>query len=304
MSNKPNTRLIGAFVVGAVVLIVLIFLVFGSGKIFQQTDTWVVFFRGDVNGLRVGAPVKVKGVEIGSVTSIRGLFDENANILVEVIIETIQAAFDAVEEWAESEGELSDEELIEFYINKGFRAQLQSLSMVTGQLYVKWDYFPDTEAVLTGLNPDYTEIPSVPATTEELMGKLSASLTSLSEVPIGEIAKSLIYTMQGLDSLIRAPELIHMVSEFSETMQQTEILLKRIENRVDPLSGSLESTSEDAGRTLQRMEELLAELRNEIANDRYELRSALRQFAEANRSLRLLTQYLQENPRSIIFGKD
>ena len=80
--------------------------------------------------------------------------------------------------------------------------------------------------------------------------------------------------------------------------------MKRIENRVDPLSGSLESTSNEANKTLQKMEELLIELRAEIANDRYELRSALRQFSEANRSLRLLSQYLQENPRSIIFGKD
>ena len=45
MSNKPNTRLIGAFVVGAIVLIVLVFLVFGSGKIFERTDSWVIFFR-------------------------------------------------------------------------------------------------------------------------------------------------------------------------------------------------------------------------------------------------------------------
>ena len=304
MSNKPNTRLIGAFVVGAVELIVLVFLVFGSGKIFKRTDTWVVFFRGDVNGLKVGAPVKVKGVEIGSVVSIRGLLDEKADIQVEVVIETIHEALDAVEEWALASEEASDEKIIQFYIDKGFRAQLQSLSMVTGQLYVKWDYFPDSPAILTGLNQDYPEIPSVPTTQEELMGKLRASLNTISDLPLKDIIQSLQFTLQGLDSLIQSPELIKMLADFSVTLQQAETLMKRIESRVDPLTGSLESTSENATQTLQRMEKLLTILQTEIANDRYELRSALRQFTEMNRSLRLLTQYLQENPQSVIFGKD
>ena len=80
--------------------------------------------------------------------------------------------------------------------------------------------------------------------------------------------------------------------------------MKRLEDRVDPLYGNLEGTSDGARQTLDRMENLLQEIQTGVANDRYELRLALRQFTEANRSLRLLAEYLQENPRSIIFGKD
>ncbi|NOQ98390.1 MAG: MCE family protein, partial [Calditrichae bacterium] len=168
MSDKPNTRLIGAFVVGAVALIVLVFLVFGSGKLFQETNKWVIFFHGNVNGLKVGAPVKVRGVEIGSVTNIRGLLDEKGNVHVEVIVETIDAALDAVKEWSERREEMSIEEFMAWYIERGFRAQLQSQSIVTGQLYIMWDFFPDSPTILTGLNTKYPEIPSVPTTTEEL----------------------------------------------------------------------------------------------------------------------------------------
>jgi paraquat-inducible protein B len=304
MSNKPNTRLIGAFVVGAVTLIVLIFLVFGSGKLFEETNTWVVFFRGNVNGLKVGAPVKVKGVEIGTVKSIRGLMDENGEVHVEVVVETIQAALDAVKEWVEKRDKMSMKEFITWYIERGFRAQLRSQSMLTGQLYIAWDFFPDTPIILTGLNTEYPEIPSVPTTTEELQNTIRQGLDSFGQVPLVEITNSLLYTLNGLDSLIRSPEVSDMMTETSRALKQANGLMKRLEERIDPLYGNIEGTSNDARQTLERMEILLREIQTGVANDRYELRLALRQFTEANRSLRLLAEYLQENPRSIIFGKD
>lgn len=304
MTNKPNTRLIGAFVVGAVALIVLVFMVFGSGKLFEETNTWVIFFQGNVNGLKVGAPVKVRGVEIGTVKKIRGLLDEKGEVHVEVVVETIEAALDAVREWSERRGDMPIEALIQWYIERDLRAQLRSQSMLTGQLYIAWDFFPDTPIILTGLNPKYPEIPSVPTTSEELQNTIRQGLNSFSQVPLVEITNSLLYTLNGLDSLIRSPEVSKMMTETSRTLRQANVLLKRMEERVDPIYGNIEGTSNDARQTLYRMENLLQEIQTGVANDRYELRLALRQFTEANRSLRLLAEYLQENPRSIIFGKD
>jgi paraquat-inducible protein B len=304
MSNKPNTRLIGAFVVGAVTLIVIIFLVFGSGKLFQRTDEWVIFFRGNVNGLKIGAPVKVKGVEIGSVKKIRGLMDEEGEIHVEVIVETIDAALDAVEEWERNRGEMPIEEFVAWYIERGFRAQLKSQSMLTGQLYIAWDFFPEHPAILIGLNPDYPEIPSIPTTIEEIEMQLQQGMNSLSQVPIRDLTHSLLYTLNGIDSLARSPQVYSSFEALSVSLQKSATLMSSLEKQIDPVSGSLVKTAEEMNKTLNRMEDLLVEIQQGIANDRYEMRMALKQFAEANRSLRFLAEYLQENPRSLIFGKD
>jgi paraquat-inducible protein B len=71
MGRRSNPTLIGAFIVGAVALIVIGLLVFGRGQLFTEKRTYVLYFDGSVKGLNVGAPVDFQGVKIGSVTDIK-----------------------------------------------------------------------------------------------------------------------------------------------------------------------------------------------------------------------------------------
>jgi len=88
MNKKTSPALIGAFVVGAVVLLVIAVIAFGSGRLFRQTKEFVLYFDGTVNGLHIGAPVKFKGVEIGSVKNILLQLDNDTRVdKIPVIIE-------------------------------------------------------------------------------------------------------------------------------------------------------------------------------------------------------------------------
>ena len=87
MNKKISPTMIGAFVLGAVALIVIAILVFGSGRLFRQTRDFVLYFDNSVNGLRIGAPVKIKGVEIGSVKDIRLQLEKSKELKIPVIIE-------------------------------------------------------------------------------------------------------------------------------------------------------------------------------------------------------------------------
>ena len=71
MKQRVSPTLIGAFVLGAVLLAVTAVVLIGSGRFFRRTSPFVLYFPGSVNGLRIGAPVKFRGVEIGSVEDIR-----------------------------------------------------------------------------------------------------------------------------------------------------------------------------------------------------------------------------------------
>ena len=79
MGKRINPATVGAFVLGALGLILAAVVVFGSGNLFRKTHEFVIYFAGDINGLRVGAPVKFKGVEIGQVSRIQLRLEQEVN---------------------------------------------------------------------------------------------------------------------------------------------------------------------------------------------------------------------------------
>src|SRR5215467_9894924 len=95
MRTQANARLVGAFILGALVLAITAVAVLGSGRLFRTTHPFILVFRGNVNGLRVGAPVKIKGVTIGSVTDVElrldfgleGVGSSQGGIKIPVLIE-------------------------------------------------------------------------------------------------------------------------------------------------------------------------------------------------------------------------
>ncbi|HEV2171457.1 MAG TPA: MlaD family protein, partial [Candidatus Binatus sp.] len=137
MGKRVNPATVGAFVLGGVALILAAVVAFGSGNLFRTMHEFVIFFPGDINGLRVGAPVKFKGVEIGQVKRIKLRLDQqvdpqNNRLLAEVRIPVV---IELDEDKIVSHGstlDLSDPHTIPNLIREGMRAQLGSDSFVTG----------------------------------------------------------------------------------------------------------------------------------------------------------------------------
>src|SRR5260221_8187589 len=145
MGKKINPTLIGLFVVGAIAVAVGGVIVFGSGQYFKHTEKFVMFFPGSVNGLSIGAPVKFKGVDIGSVTDIRLVMhrdqDVDQQLTIPVYVETNPSKISV----DGTRLEMTDPKNLALLIEHGLRAQLQSQSLVTGMLFVQIDFFPETE---------------------------------------------------------------------------------------------------------------------------------------------------------------
>jgi paraquat-inducible protein B len=118
MSKKASKSLIGAFVLGALVLVVAAVVVFGSGKFFRQVKKDVMFFEGSVKGLQIGAPVMFRGVQIGQVTDI--VLRINAKELIAFIpvyIEIYPQKIVPIEDKP-----IYDEQYLQALIKKGLRA--------------------------------------------------------------------------------------------------------------------------------------------------------------------------------------
>src|ERR1700743_515716 len=119
MSKKANPALVGSFVIGAIVLVVIAIVALGSANLFQSRPHAVAYFPGSVNGLAVGAPVTWLGVRIGSVTEVRMDFDaQRRAVRIPVFMEFEPERVNIV-------GGEADTIKIKDLVSKGLRAQLQ-----------------------------------------------------------------------------------------------------------------------------------------------------------------------------------
>jgi len=301
MSAKANPTTVGVFVIGAVVLAVVVVLVFGSGTFFGEKERYVVFFSESVNGLSVGAPVKMRGVKIGEVRSIRALFDEAGNVHIEVLIESLVNVVEATGTFLEH---ASQKESLDYLVQKqGLRAQLALQSIVLGQLYVNIDYFPGTKAVFTHLNDKYYEVPSIPQSSA-IQADIERLVDVIVDLPLEETVARLNRFLAHADTAVMGVDLAGLVARAESTLGELEELTGTLDRRLGPTTESLMETSESARATLARADTLFAQLIEISAERDDELAVTLRDLQEAARAFAELTDYLQRHPSSLIWGKD
>ena len=294
MSKQASPTLIGAFVVGAIALVVTALLVFGSGHFFTDRRPWVAYFPGSVKGLRVGAPVNFRGVAIGEVNSISVLYnDKDGSMTIPVVVEIQPDRITVIDEIGSERAESNE---LQDLIDRGLRAQLQVDSLVTGLLSVELGFYPDTPADLVEVaSPDFEklpQIPTIPSTLEELEQSVGAVMQEipdllkdvrelLQEVMSGEtganIEKILVGVQQFTDGMDKAGPTIRKVLEETE---ETVVAIKQVAETADRILTSndqaIDTTISDLQDTIGAARRMVDQVNLMIAENR----QGLRDFSE------------------------
>jgi paraquat-inducible protein B len=330
MGKKANPKLIGVFVLGAVVLLVAGIMIFGSGRFFQKKDTYVLFFEADVKGLTLGAPVTLKGVQIGSVTGVKLLFDREllrfrtavyVEILPDTVTEIPAAGGVSVRDMVEG----GTQEMVDMFIQRGLRGVLQMQSFVTGKLQVAMEFRPGTSVYLEGLDKRYPEIPTIPSELQQLAKKLES-------LKIDELVDKAVHAVESIDKLVSSPDLAESVSNLNLALKDVRKLVQDLDREVKPLSTGVQVTLKDARKllnsadgqvtrlsdsavetlesaqsALEEAEEMLETVNEEVIGERaalrYQLVVALDEMSRAFRAVRLLVEYLEQRPDALLRGK-
>lgn len=323
MAKPASKTLIGAFVVGAAALVVAAVALFGSGKFFAERPRFVMFFPGSVNGLEVGSPVQFRGVKIGQVTEVSAKIDKNLSVVIPVYVEYDPASLTVPEElkrfmkgWRYP--------FIQKLISKGLKGQLRMKSLITGQLYVSLDFYPEKPIKLVGLDKRYPEIPTMPSTAEVLMA-------TLEQVPLTEITNKLLKVTEGVEKIVNSPEIDGSLKNLHQGLKDMGALVRNINAEVKPLAASLSDTSGAArnafaqaektlafndgapGKMAESFQKTLEELRGAISsyeslaernvNIGYDLTKTLQEIERAASSIRALSDYLERHPEALVKGK-
>jgi len=258
MSKPANKTMIGLFVVGAIALIVVAIGVLGSGKFFKQQYKYYVVFEGSVKGLNVGSPVVFRGVKIGAVSVIRMQFNYATKAMtILVYVDSDPTQFEVVNIDEATAEEIARERdryaMIRQMIARGLRAQLEMQSIVTGQLQIALDFYPDKPAVLTGIDKTTQEIPSIPTPLQELTKKLET-------LPLDQIFNNINLAADGIAKLVQSPELKESVVNLNTALKDVQTLVRNADAQVKPLSAGLSETVRDAQKLIKNADAQVASL--------------------------------------------
>ncbi len=259
---------------------------------------YALYFKESLRGLAVGAPVTLLGLPAGEVTSIGLEFDEaKANVRPRVVItffpERLMAYASTKADARGFAPALKDEQKRRAFLrrlieDRGLRGQLKSGSLLTGQLYVAFDYYPKAPKVKVNLSQEEPELPVVPGTLVELEEKVGSIVDKIDKLPLEAIARDLKKDLEDLDQTLTSAN-------------------KLISNADAQLVPGLKTGIEDLRKTLAAVERAAnsadTSLLGSNAPAQQELRDALQEFARAARSLRILTDQLERQPSSVIRGK-
>jgi paraquat-inducible protein B len=323
--NRANPAVIGGFVIGAIALIVLGLLAFGGTNWFATRNKYVAYFPGSVKGLQVGAPVDFRGVTIGRVTDIKVLFNPaEVSARIPVVME-----FDPTQiEVVGGEQIMAGAEGANRLIDAGFRAQLQSQSLLTGLLFVNLDFLPKSPVRLVGGAQPYPEVPTIPSEFEQLQqtaGDVAARLPQLVDRLNGlltDLNDTLNQTSGGFGAVVNdmaaiaqevrtsTPKLVARTEQTTEQLQQVAQTLNEILQTNRDAIGSLIDewtvTGASMRRGVEQLNATLAEnrqgLRDFTQNGLYEYTGLAQDAQRLVDQFTRLGEEIERDPARFLFG--
>ena len=225
--KKIDPRVIGSFVIGAIILTVAGLLFFGPGGFLAETKRYVIFFESSVKGLTIGSPVRFRGVKIGQIRQINvRLQTQGFKFYIPIVIEIDPSKFnvDGTDQNIVDviKASVFGDDSILPLVKKGLRAEMRLDSLVTGQLYINMDMFPDTPIILTGGNSDYPELPAIKSSLEVLS-------QTFEEIPLKEMTNRLMRIIEGVDKLISSSTIHDTLENLNEATNQLNIFLQNLD---------------------------------------------------------------------------
>ena len=323
---KRNALLIGAFVISALAMMVIGVLWLSGNDLFKKQQEAMIFYKGNVTGLYVGAPVGFRGVTIGQVEHIDIQVDKdtlNALVPVRIRLRTDALCFNGT-------GKATPVDLPTL-VQRGLRARLVAQSFVTGQKSIELDFVPDTPSTLLG---DSSK-PEIPALAE----RFGALIDQVAELPLRDAVQDIRDTVKELRGTLASVQLTldgtqklltsasveitqagaasrQTLATATEAVRQVQINSAATLASISQLSDAAKQTvltaqpdlqrtlagTRDAAESARLAMNRVAEMTAPDASLRADLDAALRDLSQAARGIRDWSELLEEKPNAVIFG--
>ncbi|ASV99284.1 intermembrane transport protein PqiB [Paraburkholderia aromaticivorans] len=236
----------------------------------------VMNFNQSLRGLSVGAVVDFRGIALGQVTGIGVEYDpQTQNFTMPVTLDLYpdrlrRRARNATMPQART---AASGELLRRLVERGLRGQLRTGNLLTGQLYIALDIFPQAAPVKFDIGAEPVELPTIPNTLDALQVQVADIAKKLDRIPFDQIGANLSTSLKNADALFNRlnTEVVPQARDTLAAARQT--------------FGSAEAT-------LQRDSPMVSDVHQ-----------ALQELTRTLQSLNALADYLERHPESLVRGK-
>ena len=258
---------------------------------------YLMYFNHSVRGLSPGAPVEILGIKVGEVVKVELLFDQTTlEFLIPVLVYFEPERLNQLitEEGKVARGTAKAEEIeatqkdkqgrnmvVKELVARGFRAQLKTGNLLTGQLFVDLANYPDAPPKELMTEQGYTVFPTIPAPFEQIVNRVDNILKKVEKVPFDKI---------GMDLQLAVESLTKTLDEIKD------------------MSGNInQETVPKINAALDQMQEAMKGVESTLGPDSalsYNARQVTNELSMAIRSIRSLLEYLERDPQALLLGKE
>jgi paraquat-inducible protein B len=247
---------------------------------------YVADFNGNQRGVEPGISVELDGDEVGEVKESHLRYDERQHTLVTRVTFSVDPERVKIEGMPNAGGGDSRDRAggwLKTLVSRGMRAQVASASFLTGQKLVALDMAPNAP----------------PAHIEQVGQQLEFPATSSGDLT--EILQSVRDVLKNLDHATSGPQLGHALKSLDNTLTRLDGFTRDVEPDIKSLVKSLRDTADSAQGTLTAVQGMVGSNANNPANT--DLPKLMRELEDAARSVRVLADYLDRHPESLLRGR-
>ena len=291
MSAQIRAAGIGLFVLMMIALGIGMAVFVNSGELWgNNIQRYELVFNSSVNGLETGAPVTLKGVRIGEVSSVKARFYPKSNtplnsISIDINPDLIHFDQDA------------DNSLEEILLYSAFSAKLKTQSLLTGLLYVEIDVYNDPPQMIL-VDTIYPQIPTVPSDLEKL--------NDFNEIDFVKMADDLQKTLKNLQQFTASNEFHKLPTQLNETLIALEDSAKMIGKSTSDVSGDMKQALASLKESMVIVQQATAKIDAHLSEDSpliYNLNESFERVGRAATAVQQLAKMFERNPEALITGK-
>jgi phospholipid/cholesterol/gamma-HCH transport system substrate-binding protein len=321
MKIRFNPLMLGAFIVGAIVIAIGLLLGLGPINLFHSTGHFVFYLPRSVQGINNGSAVSLDGVRIGQVEQVRIYYNRNTHKSLVGVVCRIDK--DLLRDLHGREINLTDARTLTNLISDGLFVQVQTTGVI-GAKYVGLGFRPSSPPITFDHLPSspYPVVPSVPSTMSELSDNISEILSNLrqidfrglmqqvngvlasaqsqiNELGTNHLTDHISSAAESVGNFVNSSDLRGAVSRLRQAAANFQNLVTNINAQVVPAGTNLNATLVSAKQSVQALDDLL-NLRNQLGEQTQELLEQLNQTA---RSIEQLSDFLARHPNALITGR-